>query len=147
MAYYPETHATVEVHIFFPILPLILRGLYPALTTNLVKLLPDEQSHGLGVRALPQIYKYERSTSIAFADIQLSPTLIDLSLLNSCHPGILPHTRVRPPKECCHYSISLLNFRSVGLGYLTKDFRVYPYRSTLVDAFYDRGANTFFFQS
>ncbi|CAN0191558.1 unnamed protein product, partial [Laminaria digitata] len=50
--------------------------------------------------ALPQIYCLGRSTSIDFAEIQLSPTLIGLSPLNSSHPSILPHTRVRPSKEC-----------------------------------------------
>jgi len=76
--------------------------------------------------ALPQTSCSERSTSIDFAEIQLSPTLIGLSPLNSSHPSILPHTRVRPSKECCHYNISLLKFRSAGFGYLTKDFKSPP---------------------
>lgn len=76
----------------------------------------------------PRFSITRRSTSIDFAEIQLSPTLIGLSPLNSSHPSILPHTRVRPSKKCCHYNISLLKLRSAGFGYLTKDFKS-PYKT------------------
>ena len=90
---------------------------------SLPKFSKKKISPSLTQSSTPDYLKLKRSTSIDFAEIQLLPTLIGLSPLNLSHPSILPHTRVRPSKKCCHYNISLLKLRSAGFGYLTKDFK------------------------
>lgn len=65
--------------------------------------------------ALPHKEKTKRSTSIDFAENQLSLSLISLSPLITNHPSILLHTRVRSSKFSKKF-FNLFMIRSLSFG-------------------------------
>src|SRR5450432_294312 len=65
--------------------------------------------------ALPRRRKSRRATYIAFAENQLSPSLIGLSPLATSHPLLFQQKWVRPSSKC-YLTFSLLMARSLGFG-------------------------------
>jgi len=76
------------------------------------------------LRALPPTSCFRGVTSIAFAENQLSPSLMSLSPLPTAHPRLLPQTWVRPsaarygPLQPGHEEITWLRVRAVELDAL-----------------------------
>src|ERR1700755_3478301 len=65
--------------------------------------------------ALPPGVNTRRSTSIDFAENQLSPSLIGLSPLATAHPRLFQQAWVRP-SSACYRTFSLAMARSLGFG-------------------------------
>jgi hypothetical protein len=65
--------------------------------------------------ALPPAVTARRSTSIDFAENQLSPGLIGLSPLATAHPRLFQQAWVRP-SSACYRTFSLAMARSPGFG-------------------------------
>ena len=63
----------------------------------------------------PRRRKSRRATYIAFAENQLSPSLIGLSPLATSHPLLFQQKWVRPSSKC-YLTFSLLMARSLGFG-------------------------------
>ena len=74
-------------------------------------------------RALPLKKLFKRSTKIDFAENQLSPSLISLSLLITNHPNIFPHIRVRSSEKRFRFNINQFMISSLGFGSYFNDYR------------------------
>src|SRR4051794_32428558 len=85
--------------------------------------------------ALPPAANARRSTSIDFAENQLSPSLIGLSPLATAHPRLFQQAWVRPSSRC-YPTFSLAMARSLGFGssagdYAREDLGQPPYSDSL----------------